>query len=1368
MDDEALPPEPETQTKRKRRWLFPVIGTTAVLSGAALGVGPLAPYAVDYIADGARIWRLGELKIDGVQGSWLGDLRAERIALEDEEGEWIEARGVTLEWRPLDVLFGDIRLNVAHADSILMHRQPRLLDPRPPSGRRFDVRIGDLSVETIQIAEAAYGIEAQFTADLSLLVHDQQLRGLNLNLERTDSDADRVIAVYQRGAEYALNVDAVSAPETGIIARALGIGEHGLTATARGDGDVNQGSSTFNVNIGEASLLAGTSEWAQGDWSLDANAQLDVLPMLTTLARRIGASAAFRFAGDPSGAFTAHGQTPFLAVDLAGALNEDQELDGPARIVATTDRLSSIARESPFELGPARLEGELRQARGTTAIRGTLDAQQVDVLGRRVRLTGPVEAALTDAAFNLSGDLRAGQGAPPLFANARLRTDLAYDRRRHRFELAETELTSEAITVTAQGWVNGGDGEFAGEWHARRLEALTDLLSGEASGEWRAFAERIDGARIWTTAVAGRGANVDGSPDVIGQLLGRAPALDARLTYENRGITVEHARIDGAQLRAGATGRIVQGNANLAVEASARGPLSLGGAEITGAVDATGQLTGRLARPALDMRATLASFSAGGVVVDQPVIDFTLAPTPGGTYAGSARAEGRALGQAFNAASNVAIDDGVLSLTELDGQVGAMQAQGSASFAPNGVTAMLDVNGLLDGLFPGVSGRLAGQLALTPQTLALDAQIADARAGELRVRAATLSAQGPHQAIAARFDLRGRLREAPLAFEGTSLLDIEGDPTLSIEGRGTLAESDIFTRTPMRAIWRRGGAEASIDVAMGDGVVRAQWTDRGRSLRGSAQITDAPITPLAAIWGERATGRIDGQLSLANNGDALAGSADITLEDARFAGRQRGALDMRIVGDLDPGRLIATIDATSEDGLVAHFEANAPVTTSANPIRIALARERRGQARWSVHGPASSLWAAARLQDQSLEGQLDGEGELEFGAGYLSGDGHIEIVDGRFEDKLTGITLVDLDARVAIDQRGVTIQNFTASGPRGGRLTATGGSANEREGNINVRLDEMRVADRPDARAVASGELALRWEGLTSSLSGDLNIVEAEVDVAAADADAGIPTIDVIEINRPGDWGEDDTVDEAPTNGRNAAATELNVRIRAPGRVFTRGRGVDAEWSLDLRLQGTSRNPRLFGEARAIRGTLALSGQPFEIEDARIFFNGDPLDAQINLTAVRDTADLSARIRLTGTARDPEVTFSSDPPLPEDEILPQILFGRSVEDLSALEAAQLAASIATLTGNASLDIVDAARAAAGLDRFNVRQDENGGFLVAGGVYLTRNVYLEVARTGLGETQTRVEWTVRPRLVLITSFLGSGEQRVSLRWRRESD
>src|SRR5690606_30902867 len=99
-------------------------------------------------------------------------------------------------------------------------------------------------------------------------------------------------------------------------------------------------------------------------------------------------------------------------------------------------------------------------------------------------------------------------------------------------------------------------------------------------------------------------------------------------------------------------------------------------------------------------------------------------------------------------------------------QLAALQAQGSATLAPQGVSANLDVNGMLDGLAPGVTGRMAGVLALTPAAMRVDAQIVDARAGALRVRAATLRAEGPRDAVAGRFAMRGRLNRAPLAFEG--------------------------------------------------------------------------------------------------------------------------------------------------------------------------------------------------------------------------------------------------------------------------------------------------------------------------------------------------------------------------------------------------------------------------------------------------------------------------------------------------------------------------------------------------------------------------------------------------------------------------
>lgn len=1361
MSDLPTPP-PETPKRRRRRWWAYAAGGVLVGAGAITAIGPGAGWMVEHLADGQRVWRLGRIEISGVSGGWLGDLRAAHITIADEEGIWIEARDVALQWRPQDIAFGAVRLDTARAGNVTIFRQPTLLEKRPSSGASFDVKIGELEVETLTLEEAVLGEAAAFTATFALDYRDRSIDGLELNLQRTDSDADRIAAVYHPDTDYALHLDAYGAAG-GIIARALGVPEQEVRATALGNGEAQTGEATFGARIGEAPLLEGTARWTSAQWSFDMRGRLDLLPNLDALADRIGANLALQASGARVGDFTAHAETNFLALDLQGELDAERQLVGPARFVATSERLSDVARESPFEIGAAQLEGELRRARGTTAIQATLEAESLQAFGQSTSLRGPVRASLSPERFQLEGDLRAPARTAPIFTRARLRTEMSFDRRRGRYELSRADLTSDALDLHAQGWTNRGDGEFAGEWRVNTLTAFSREMLGQIGGRWRAFAEDVNNAHGWTVTVQGAGERIGGAPDIVPQLLGATPRLDARLRSENGGITVSHARVDGAKLRAGATGRIVDGQANLGIEASARGPLDLGGAQIAGVVDATGRLTGRIAQPTLTANASMSSFSAGGVVVEQPTLALTLAPGANG-YAGRAEVNGTTSGQPVSATSNVAIVRGAIALDDLDAQIAAMQAQGSAMFGAEGVSAELAVNGLIDGLVPGVTGRMLGDLSLTPETLILDAQIADARMGELRVRAANFRAEGPFNAIAARFDMRGRLRQAPLAFAGTAALDLDGASTLRVEGRGTLADAEIFTRAPIQAAWHDGRMDAALNVAIGDGVVSAQWEERGRALSGTAQIEDAPLMPLAQIWGERAEGRIDGRITLANQGGGLSGNADVTLDDARFAGRQRGRLDMHIVADLDPSRLQATVDATSTEGLVARFVADAPVETSATPIRIALARERRGRAQWSVRGPADSLWAAARLPDQSLQGQLDGEGEIEFGAGHLSGDGHIELIDGRFEDKLSGITLVDLDARVALDNRGVTIENFTASGPRGGRLTATGGSANQREGRVAVNVQDLRVADRPDARAVASGELELVWEGLHSSLTGALNISSANIDIAS-NPESGIATIDVVEINRPSeeDYGE---IETAP---RRNGATTLDVRVTAPGRVFTRGRGVDAEWALDLRLTGTSRNPLVFGEARAVRGTLALSGQPFEIDDnSRIIFSGDPLDAEINLRATRDTADLTAYVHLTGTARDPEVSFTSDPGLPEDEILPQVLFGRSVEDLSALEAAQLAASLAALSGNASLDLVDAARAAAGLDRFNVRQDEDGGFLVAGGVYLTRDVYVEVARTGLGEAQSTVEWTIRPRLVLITSFLSSGDQRVSLRWRRETD
>ncbi|MEQ1617071.1 MAG: translocation/assembly module TamB domain-containing protein [Terricaulis sp.] len=1343
---------------KRRAWKLATAGATLAAGGLALAIGPGAAWLVDHFADGRQVWRLGEIKVDGVRGAWLGDLHAARVSLSDKNGAWLSGADVELKWRPLDLLFGALHVERINVERIDVARAPALSAPRQGRGG-IDVEIGDGGVDLLRLDEQAFGEAADFSLDLSLAANDQKLRRAELSLVRVDSVADRLMLSYRD--DFALSLDLFGAAG-GVFARALGVPDAEVAAHAEGSGGAGSGATRYSATLDATAVLDGEARWNAAEWSAHTNAHLQRLPALRNLARRIGEKVELSASGARGGRFRAHANTPFLTLDLSGVADEHFALQGPASFTATTQRLSAITREAPFSFGPATLEGEVRSERGIIAIRANARAQELDVLGRRTSFSGPLEAALTPDDFTLSATLSAPNDAPALFGRGVLSTELSYDRRRGRFALNRAELKTDAVLVTARGWVSGGDGEFSGDWRARQLSALAPGFDGAASGRWRAHAS-LSEHRIWTTAIDGVGKRVSGA-GALAQLLGETPRLDALLRNETGGVTVSHARVNGARVRLGATGRIVRGNADLALEASARGPVTIGGVELAGAGDASGRLTGPLARPALSLRAALGSFHAAGVALDQPILELTLAPGAR-SYGGPANLVGTVSGQPFSATSDLHIAGGALELEGLDVAVGGLRASGAARFAERGPSAQLEVAGLLDGLAPGVAGRVEGQLHYAADALLLNAHIVDARAGVLQIRTATLRAEGPPSNIAARVELSGWMREAPLSFAGGAQLDTErGVSTLAVEGEGTLAGAAIATSAPLRMRFERGAIQTSANLVIGDGTFTGEWRERGRAVSGSARVVHAPLAPFAAIWGEQAAGRIDGELRFASAGRGLSGAASLNFSNARFAGRQRGPLDISIVGALEPTRLTAEVDARSIDGLEAHFEADAPVVTSAAPIRIALAPEQHGRARWSARGPADSLWAAARFPDQSLSGALDGEGELQFGAGSISGAGHVQIVGGRFEDKLSAVSLVDLNARVSFDETGMTIERFEAAGVHGGRLSATGGSANPREGHIAVRIEGMRIVNRPEARATANGELALRWEGLHSTLSGALEITAADLDVAAS-ADAGIPTIDVIEINSP-ETGRGPA--PTPTAPRRNGSTALDVRIHAPGRVFTRGRGVEAEWSLDMRLASTARNPQLYGEARAVRGALALSGQPFEVDNARIFFNGDPLDAQIDLTAQRDTADLSARIRLTGTARDPEIAFSSDPALPEDEILPQVLFGRSVQDLSPFEGAQLAASLAALSGRASLDIVDAARAAAGRDRFNLRQDADGGFLVAGGVYLTRDVYVEVARTGLGQAQSRVEWTVRPRLVLVTSFIGNGDQRVSLRWRRESD
>jgi translocation and assembly module TamB len=128
-----------------------------------------------------------------------------------------------------------------------------------------------------------------------------------------------------------------------------------------------------------------------------------------------------------------------------------------------------------------------------------------------------------------------------------------------------------------------------------------------------------------------------------------------------------------------------------------------------------------------------------------------------------------------------------------------------------------------------------------------------------------------------------------------------------------------------------------------------------------------------------------------------------------------------------------------------------------------------------------------------------------------------------------------------------------------------------------------------------------------------------------------------------------------------------------------------------------------------------------------------PPSPYLDIVATTDAEDIDASVNLSGTVNDPEISFSSTPALPEDEVVSRILFGENLQDITPLQAIRLKRTMDRFTGRggSGLDPLGALRDLAGVDDINVDTDEEGETSVGVGKYLSDDVYLEIDK-GAGE------------------------------------
>ena len=170
------------------------------------------------------------------------------------------------------------------------------------------------------------------------------------------------------------------------------------------------------------------------------------------------------------------------------------------------------------------------------------------------------------------------------------------------------------------------------------------------------------------------------------------------------------------------------------------------------------------------------------------------------------------------------------------------------------------------------------------------------------------------------------------------------------------------------------------------------------------------------------------------------------------------------------------------------------------------------------------------------------------------------------------------------------------------------------------------------------------------------------------------------------------------------------------------------------------------GSFGLIRGRLDLLGNRFTLTDGSASMIGSFIPF-VSLTATTESDGVTTSVTLSGQANSPEITFSSVPELPQDEVLARLIFRRSLAALSPFQAAQLALSVATLTGRAENSILSRTRQAMGLDDLDFTVDAAGNTQLRAGRHIGERVYTDVSVDSAGQGEVTINLDLTPNVTL---------------------
>ncbi|MFZ2633148.1 MAG: translocation/assembly module TamB domain-containing protein [Desulfosalsimonadaceae bacterium] len=321
-------------------------------------------------------------------------------------------------------------------------------------------------------------------------------------------------------------------------------------------------------------------------------------------------------------------------------------------------------------------------------------------------------------------------------------------------------------------------------------------------------------------------------------------------------------------------------------------------------------------------------------------------------------------------------------------------------------------------------------------------------------------------------------------------------------------------------------------------------------------------------------------------------------------------------------------------------------------------------------------------------------------------EGRMRLAEGTLNLKKQGLTYETLTADLQFDKDAITINEVILSGDKEGELRLSGVLTHDRFTPLNFDLQAagkmVYIPFHGGVQAWVNPNLTLSGDWANPKVEGKIKVVRGRVnlDRFLARQPSEIKIVSpVIAENGLMEIPDEELEPLAFVDPLTADIT-LNISKDC----WLRGRDAQVEIKGNVQLKKDPRKPFvLFGSLNTVRGTYRFRGKLFQITQGELMFVGqEDLNPPVNIEAQTEIDDAAIMIRLTGTFEHLNLTFDSDPPMDQAEIVSYILFGRGTDALSEQETFKAEEMALSFTGQIAADkLKDIVGDALGIDYLNI-------------------------------------------------------------------